>query len=363
MSGLDCHFAELPDPRAGNSSHHLGDIVVMMIAASLCGASNATEYSLFAETRKPLLNRLIRYDRAPSHDTFSRVLRLLDPEAFLCIFAAFAAAFHQAMRSFRARAGAAPEVIAVDGKSLRRAYETGQAASPPMMVSAFAAECRLCLGAGMAMPHDNEGEAALKVVELLDLTGRIVTADALHCTRRMAQTIRGRGGDYVLALKGNRREWLKQAKQLFDTTPARIAEVTRTGHGRAEWHRSEVVAAPAPLMDGHKAFARITSARGNGKPVIRYFMASQSLEPDEMLAIIRSHWSIENNLHWVLDVHMREDHNRARKDNAPANTAIINRIARNILQIIDKPKTPISHRIKKCAWNEEYLLNAITHMR
>ncbi|WP_245470615.1 ISAs1 family transposase, partial [Mesorhizobium sp. M2C.T.Ca.TU.002.02.1.1] len=353
ISSLESYFGALPDPRAGNATHRLGDLIVMMIAASLCGASNATEFSLFAQERKQALSRLIEYEVAPSHDTFSRLLRLLDPEAFGRAFAAFAAGF----------ARACEEVVSLDGKALRRAYEKGLAASPPLTVSAFAAETRLCLAAVSPGTAENEVEAALKVVELIDLAGRMVTADALHCHKRMAETITERGGAYLLALKGNRRFWVARAKQqLAETTPA-VAERSETNHGREEWRQAEVVTAAEPLMPGHKAFIRITSRRDQAKPVPRLFMASILLSPQQALDLTRAHWQIENGLHWMLDVHLNEDKSRARKDNAPANTALLTRIARNILQAADIDKVPVSHRIKKCAWNDDYLIQAITHMR
>jgi len=343
----------VPDPRAGNATHRLGDLIVMMIAASLCGASNATEFSLFAQERKPALSRLIAYEVAPSHDTFSRLLRLLDSEAFGHAFAAFAAGFAQACQG----------VVSLDGKALRRAYEKGLSASPPLTVSAFATQTRLCLGAVSPGEGENEVEAALKVVELIDLTGRMVTADALHCHTRMADAIVERGGDYLLALKGNRRHWVGHAKQRFDEIQPASAEQAETNHGRQEWRRAEVVDAAEPLMVGHKAFVRITSRRDQAEPLTRLFMASTVPSPQDALELTRAHWQIENGLHWMLDVHLGEDQSRARKDNAPANIALINRIAKNLLQAVDIDKVPISHRIKKCAWNDDYLIKAITHMR
>ncbi len=325
----------------------------MMIAASLCGASNATEFSLFAQERRQVLSRLIAYEVAPSHDTFSWLLRLLDPEAFGRAFAAFAAGFAQARQG----------VVSLDGKALRRAYERGLAASPPLTVSAFAAETRLCLAAASPGEGENEVEAALKVVELIDLAGRLVTADALHCHTRMAKAITERGGDYLLALKGNRRHWLARAnRHLAETIPA-IAQRTETSHGRSEWRQAEVVAAAEPLMAGHRAFIRITSRRDQAEPLSRLFMASTVPSPQQAIDLTRAHWQIENGLHWMLDVHLGEDQSRARKDNAPANIALINRIARNLLQAADIDKVPISHRIKKCAWNDDYLIKALTHMR
>ena len=356
ISCLESYFGGVPDPRARNATHRLGDLLVMMIAASLCGASTATEFALFAEQRKPALSRLIEYQVVPSHDTFSRLLRLIDPEAFGRAFASFAAAFA------RARQGM-PEVVALDGKALRRAYEKGLAASPPLTVSAFAAETRLCLAAASPSAEENEVEAALKVIELIDLNGRLVTADALHCHTRMAEAITERGGDYLLALKGNRRHWLNRATRQMDEVIPASAQHTQTSHGRVEWRKAEVIAAGEPLVAGHKAFIRITSRRDQAKPHTRLFLASTLPTPQQAITLTRAHWQIENGLHWMLDVLLNEDLSRGRKDNAPANTALLNRFARNILQAADADKVPISHRIKKCAWNDDYLIQALSHMR
>jgi predicted transposase YbfD/YdcC len=350
---LERYFGAVPDPRASNAMYRLGDLIVMMIAASLCGATKATEFALFAEQRKQALSRLIDYEVAPSHDTFSRLLRLLDPDAFARAFAAFAAGFAQARQG----------VVALDGKALRRAYEKGLAASPPLTVSAFAAQARLCLAAASPKAGENEVETALKVVELIDLTDRLVTADALHCHTRMAQAITEKGGDYLLALKGNRRHWQHRANDRLAATRPAVAQRIETSHGRSEWRQAEVVAADVPLMPGHRAFIRIASRRDQAKPLTRLFMASTLLTPQQALDLTRAHWQIENGLHWMLDVHFDEDLSRARKDNAPANIALLNRFARNILQAADRDKVPISHRIKKCAWNDDYLIHALTHMR
>lgn len=363
MSCLESCFGDLPDPRADNVSHRLSDLMVMMVAASLCGANCATEFALFAESRKDVLNQLIDYERAPSHDTFSRVLRVLDPEAFSQAFSHFASIFASAMEQLKPKTAHDNDVVAIDGKALRRAYETGCATAPALMVSAFAARNRLCLAAVMPGDDDNEIEAALKVVELLDLTDKIVTADALHCHHRMAKAIASRGGDYVLALKGNRHHWLLAAEKAFSTGEAEFTETSERSHGRNEWRRAEVLLAEKSLTQKHAAFARVISRRGKDDPQTRYFMMSKTYSSKQVLDIVRRHWAIENELHWVLDVHLDEDLNRARKDNAPANIGLLKRIARNILQTVENNKVPISHRIKKCAWQDAYLTRALTHMR
>ncbi len=177
MAYFDVLFGGLDDPGAGNASRRLSVLVLIMIVASVCGKSSSTEFALFAEARKPLLSRLIRHAHAPSHDRFSRLLRLLEPAAFMQAFARFADGFGKVL----AKLGRHPTtcVAAVYDKALRRAYERGCKASPPLTVSAFAVEARLCLAA-VASAGNNEIEAALKVVGLLDLTRTIVTADALH---------------------------------------------------------------------------------------------------------------------------------------------------------------------------------------
>ena len=320
MSDLSDCFEELEVPGAENSVYALGDLLVLMVAASMCGASSASEFALFGETPMDLLNGLVFYKRALCHDTFSRLLRILDPVAFTAVFSVFA--------------------------------------------KAFAAEAKLCLAVS-STSKDNEIEAAIRVVELLDLTGKIITADALHCHHRMAEAIVKQKGDYVIALKGNRHEWLAQAEQHFKDKTGKSSYKTslEKNHARVEWRKAEVVTARTACMKNHVSFIRVTTGRDQAEPHVRHYMASKLLSPQQALSIVRKHWQIENNLHWMLDVNLFEDSVRARKDNAPANHAALKRIARNILQTADTEKVPISHRIKKCSWNKTYLINASSHMR
>ena len=356
MSCLAPFFADLKDPRAANVGHRLGDVIVMMIAAALCGQTSATDIALFAAHRKAALNRIVSYDRAPSHDTVSRLLRLIDADAFAALFARFAAGFAKAVT---AHGGA--EVVALDGKALRRAYETGRSTAPPMMVAAFAVERGLVLAtAGGARKSETEGAA--EVIDLLDLAGKIVTADALHCDHDMAGRLHDAKADYVLGLKRNRADWYDAAEAALAASPAQ-ARCESRGHGRIERREAAVVPAPAPRTAGHKAYGRVVSQRGDEAPVTRYFLMSRRLDADELLRVTRAHWQIENALHWVLDVHLGEDLSRARTDHAPANAALIKRLARNLLQLVDTPKTPISHRIRKCMWRDDYLLTALAQMR
>lgn len=348
MTGPFSIFDDIPDPRAANVRHRLADILLLAIASALCGGETCVDFAQFARSKRAVMAQLIGTYDPPSHDTFSRVLRLLDPAAFQTVFAGFAAAFATNLDG----------VVAIDGKALRRAYEAGLAASPPLMVTAWAREARLVLGAAMPGEDGNEVEAALAVVASLNLAGSVVSADALHCHKRMAAAVLERGGDYALALKGNQSGLLRQAR-------ARLAVNAR--HGRPERRRARVVPASGLGLDagfpGVAAVAEIIGQRGTAAPRCRLYLLSTPMSPQRALAVVRAHWSIENNLHWMRDVVMGEDRLRSRSDNAPANLAIVNRCALNIVSRFDDPKTSIRRRFKRCAWEDDYLLNAIAHMR
>lgn len=351
MSSLTTFFDRLEDPRAANVSHRLGDILVIVVAAHLCGVTTASEIALFADLRKTALNRIVAYDTAPSHDTISRLLRRLEPAALGALLAQLGAALQAQLRG--TDPGKDPGVIALDGKAMRRACDAACAAHPPLTVSAFATQTRLSLGACQA--GKSEVDLALDVVHMLDLAGQTVTADALHATHRMTRALQQKGAEYVLGLKQNRPAWYAEAEAAFATTPC--PDLPPGGRSGC------VVTAATPRAAGHHAYGRVTSRRGAEPPVTRYFLLSRSMPAAELVAITRAHWAVENSLHWVLDVHLREDHARARKDHAPANTALLKRIARNLLTAAEQTKTPISHRIQKCAFNDTYLISALAHMR
>ncbi|MCG8505369.1 MAG: ISAs1 family transposase [Sphingomonadales bacterium] len=221
-----------------------------------------------------------------------------------------------------------------------------------------------------AGPHSGEGEAAtaVRLIGLLDLDGALVTGDALQCTRDMTAAIRARGGNYVLALKGNRGP-LKAAAEavLAEASSADTARTEETSNGRREIRIARVAAiATTPESHGFADLshvAEIIAVRDGGVPTRRLFIASRSLAALDMPAVTRAHWSVENSLHWSLDVIFGEDHLRARKDHAPANIALINRLAKTLLERIDDPKTSIRGRIKRYAWEDQYLTNAISHMQ
>ncbi len=358
-------FSDLPDPRADNALHDLTEILFIALMATLCGATACTDMALFARMKAYLWKDvLVLKHGLPSHDTFSRVFRMLDPKAFEKAFRRFMKAFAQ-----DARIGRPKGVIALDGKALRRGYERGKSHMPPVMVTAWAAQTRMAL-ANVLAPNNNEAAAALQLLELLQLKGCVVTADALHCHRTLAKAIVERSGDYVLAVKNNQPALFAEAKAAIRAAARELrksAKTTDAKHGRKE-QRTALV---APVKDmaqkydfpGLKAVARITSKRGKDKTVERYFLMSRNYRPQEVLRIVRSHWSIENQLHWPLDVTLDEDLARNRKDNAPANLAVLRRLALNVVRAHPDTSTSLRAKLKRAGWNDAFLFELLGHMR
>jgi predicted transposase YbfD/YdcC len=297
----------------------------------------------------------------PSHDTFSRVFRIIDPDSFEKVFRRFTKAFATATKI--------KGVVALDGKTLRRAYERGQSHMPPVMVTAWSAMTRMAL-ANVLAPGNNEAAGALQLIELLQLKGCVVTADALHCHRGMAKAIVERGGDYVLAVKNNRPGLLRDAKAAISAAERKKAKKASTkdnGHGRNET-RTAIVASVKDMAEKHDfpgltAVARITSKRGRDKTVQRYFLLTRRYTPKELLHIVRQHWGIENVLHWTLDVVLDEDQTRSRKDHAPANLAVLRRLALNIARAHPDTKTSLRGKLKRAAWDDSFLVDMLLNMR
>lgn len=360
-------FGRLRDPRAANARHDLLEVLVIALAATLCGAESCSDMADFGEAKEELFRLFLRLEHGvPSHDTFSRVFRLLEPEAFERTFRRFMAAFA------KANGVKLTGVVAVDGKALRGAYERGEKATPLHLVNVFAVEARMALAQQKA-PGRNETAGALEVLELLSLEGCIVTADALHCSRAFAGAVLQRGGDYALVVKANRGPLFKAVTQQFARSGKRssAAQIDLSSHDRHEARRATVMRntslAAHHDFPGVVAVGRITSRRRlRGKsadtPVVRYYLLSKCLSPKRLLHVTRSHWGIENQLHWVLDVHFAEDSNRARRDNAPENLAILRRLALNILRT-HPDRASIRRKIKRSGWDDAFLLSMLGQMR
>src|ERR1700690_1158812 len=359
----DC-FGDLPDPRADNARHELSEILFIALLASLCGAKGCSAMAEFGRSKEALLRTILTLEHGiPSHDTFSALFRMLDPKAFEAAFREFTRAFGAAENI-----GKTKGVVAVDGKSLRRAYEVGQSHMPRLMVTVWGAQTRMAL-ANVLAENNNEAEAALQLIQLVALKGCVVTADALHCHREMARVIVERGGDYVLAVKDNQPSLLRDAQAALSAIPKHVEPVTTqdTRHGRKET-RSAIVTSAKGMAEKHnfpglQAVARVTSKRGKDKPVERYFLLSRRYSSDALLRIVRTHWTIENSLHWPLDVVLDEDLARNRKDYGPQNLAVIRRMVLNIARAHPDKKTSLTLKLMRAAWDEDFLFELIRHMR
>jgi len=358
-------FADLDDPRTGNAQRHdLLEVLLIALAATLCGAETCVDMADFGEAKEPFLRRFLRLEGGtPSHDTFSRIFRRLDPDAF-------EAAFGRFVQAFGGEIEAAGGVVAVDGKTARRSFDKQNGSRPLHLVSAWAVEQRLVLGQRKVDGKSNEISALPELLALLSLEGQIVTADAMHCQKATAEVIVERGGDYCLALKGNQPALFKDVSLLLDdpdAPPNDVATTTDGDHGRIETRRAEIVHDAAWLAETHgfpglQAVGRVTATRevdGKSTTATRTYVLSKPLSAARFAEVVRAHWQIENALHWVLDVVMDEDQARARKDHAPENLARIRRFALNLLRA-NKDKGSTRLKFKRAGWDDAFLTKILT---
>lgn len=357
---------EVRDPRDINAHHPVGTILFLTLAATLCGAKSCVDVADFAEGREEELAAIVDLPYgAPSHDTFSRLFRLLDPAELAKAFTAF-------MTALRVELGLGPVqgVVAVDGKSLRRGYEKGRNYLPPLMVSVWDSQTRVAIAQARA-PGGNEVAATLALLRGLVLKGCTVTADALHCHPAMATAVLAAKADYALGLKGNNGPLYAEAERVFAAAGADLPALftEEKAHGRIERRRASVLPAPAAaraLLPGLEMLGRIEAERvgANGKveTATRYIALSRKMAPAKMAEVVRAHWGIENQLHWILDVVFDEDDARTRKDYGPENLAVIRRLAHNILRL-HPADIPISRKTKRALWSKDFFYELFAHMR
>lgn len=357
---------EVRDPRDANSRHDVGTILFLALAATLCGSKSCVEIADFAAGLEEELCAIVDLPHgAPSHDTFSRLFRLLDPGELAKAFTAF-------MTALRQELGLGPPrgVVAIDGKSLRRGYEKGRACLPPLMVSVWDSETRVAIAQARA-PGGNEIAATLELLRGLVLKGCTVTADALHCHPAMAEAVLAAKANYALGLKGNNAPLHAEAQRLFAVAGADAPSLAteEKAHGRSERRRGSVLPAPAAaraLLPGLKALGCIeaerTGTNGKTETATRYVALSRMFTPEKFLDVVRAHWSIENQLHWTLDVVFDEDDARTRKDYGPENLAVIRRWAQNILRMHPSDES-ISRKMRRAMWSKDYFFELFAHMR
>lgn len=365
MEEFNACFADLDDPRDDNARHDLLEIVVIALCTTLCGGEDCTDMALFGRAKEPFLRQFLRLRHGiPSHDTFSRLFRLLDPVAFHDCFLRFMQRFAEKTQG----------VVAIDGKTLRHSFDNAAGTSALHLISAWAADQRLVLGQLAVDGKSNEITAVPKLLEMLSLKGTIVTVDALNCQRDIARQIVDQGGDYVLALKGNQGT-LHEDVILFLDDPQATVESSHSevdaGHGRIETRTALVSSDVAWLQEQHQwpglaAVAKVTRTREAKAKITTetaYYLLSTPLSAERFGAAARHHWGIENTLHWVLDVTMNEDQTRNRKDNGPQNLALLRRLALNLARL-EPSKGSMKGKLKRAGWDNDFLttlLSQFTH--
>jgi predicted transposase YbfD/YdcC len=351
-------FEALDDPRTGNAKRHLLlEILLIALCTLLSGGASCADMALFGRAKRAFLAEFLTLRHGvPSHDTFSRVFRLLDPVKFGACFTAF-------MRRFAATCQGG--VVALDGKTLRRSFDRASGASPLHLVSAWACEQRLVLGQLAVDGKSNEITAVPRLLALLALKGTLVTADALNCQRAIAAQIREQGGSYVLALKGNQGTLHDDVRTFLDdpATPVACPTETDAGHGRIEIRHARVSRDVAWLQEHHAwpglgALGRVVARREvvGGKTAVetRYYLLSTALSPDRFNQVVRMHWGIENGLPWVLDVVLNEDGARNRKDHGPENLALLRRLALNLAKL-EPSQGSMRGKLKRAGWDDAFL--------
>jgi len=370
MGWFGACFDDLPDPRTGNATrHNLLELLTIALTASICGAETCVDFADFARDRVALFGEFLKLEGGlPSHDTFSRLFRILDPASFAQCFA-----------RFLDKLGAVGAgVVAIDGKTMRRSFDTAAGQSPLHVVTAFACERRLVLAQAAVAGKENEILAARTVLEMFDIKGMLVTADALHCNAKTARLIVDRGADYLIALKGNRPAMHADVQRLFAAPPEPMAaHVTiDNNHGRLETRQHQVChnvawltptrheSDEAPLA-GLAMIGMIEATverAGKTSCERRYYVCSRPLDPQAFAEAARAHWKIENSLHWVLDVCFDEDRARNRRDHGPENLTTLRKLALNVLQSA-RPGISIRRKRKRSGWSDEFARSVLGQMR
>jgi predicted transposase YbfD/YdcC len=360
------YFNALEDPRQpGKVTYPLDEILLLCLLAVLAGAECFTEIALFGVKKLELLRRFRPFkDGTPAHDHLGDILAVLDAEQFQRCFVAWVAAM----------TGVPAGVIAIDGKTVRRSGQKRGTKAAIHVVSAFAARQRLVLGQVKVAEKSNEIIAIPKLLDMLAIEGAIVTIDAMGCQREIAQKIIDKKADYLLALKGNQgslREDVElfaaeqKARGFIDTTISQDTTIDGD-HGRIETRTATVIHDAEWLQERHdwpglQAVVVVESTREiNGKieQETRFYITSLVMLAHLLGPVVRSHWAIENSLHWVMDMVFRDDECRVRTDQAPANFTTIKHIAHNLLR---RPsgKQSLRARRKAAGWDDDFLASLI----
>jgi predicted transposase YbfD/YdcC len=361
-------FVDLTDPRVERARrHHLLDILILAVCATLGNADGWADVERFANAKLDFFKTFLDLPHGvPSHDTFGRVFARLDPAALLDCLRRWLDALGTTV---------AGEVVAIDGKTLKGSFDAAAGQNPLHLVSAWACDARLTLGQVAVDQKSNEITAIPLLLELLDLKGCIVTLDAMGCQTEIAAAIRGRGADYVLAVKDNQPglhevihgAFVAHAENGFADAPVKRLTTVERRHGRDERREYVVAAAPRALAGGRwrdvASIGMVTRTRvvgGVASEELSYYVSSLPPKVKAFARAVRSHWGIENRLHWTLDVTFAEDASRVRKDHGPFNLAMLRRLAVSILQRDRSVKDNLRGKRLRAGWDDEVLLKILT---
>lgn len=363
------HFSDLEDPRcAGKVGHRLMDILVIAVCATIAGAESFEDMALYGRSKQDWLKSFLALPNGiPAHDTFRRVFMLIDPAGFEAAFEAWAGSFGETLER---------EVVAIDGKTLRRSFDHGREQRPLHIVSAWACQRGLSLGQRQVDDKSNEITAIPDLLDTLRLKGTIVTLDAMGCQKVIASKILEQGADYLITLKANQGRMFAAVRDHCEQTCFRRGAEQRPAHDTFdESHgrlvRRRVFACPqASALEAlrnwpglHTVLAvetiRNVNSSGKTEAEIRYFLSSYQDAPEVLAKVIRMHWHIENSLHWILDVTFREDECRVRDRTAAQNLALLRKISINLVKQHRNSRASIKGRRKMAAWNDEYMTQVI----
>jgi predicted transposase YbfD/YdcC len=353
-------FASLPDPRKRRKriKHDLLNLVAIALCGVIAGADNWEEIVQFARDRREWLSRFLDLSEGiPSHDTFGRVFAALDPVAFQKCLLAWVQRLHDLTQG---------QVIAIDGKVAREAMARAGDQGPMTLVSAWASANHIFLGQVAGETGSNELGALPKLLDLLDWEGAIVTLDALGCQKDIVAKIVDKGGDYVISVKGNQEKLQAAVHSALDAameSESAMPSILRREqkHGRKECRLYTVLKVPDEFAEleqwrGLKSLVmatrEYTDAKGEMRTGHRYYISSLPAEVKCIARAIRSHWGIENSMHWVLDVAFREDRSRARADNAQANLGVLRRTAISLLKNTESLTGSMHCKRQQAAWND-----------
>ena len=364
---LQAHFAGLQDPRRRKVTHPFVNFIVIAICAVICGADDFVAIADFARARKPWFARFLDLSKGiPSHDRFNAIFAAIKPAEFERCLLSWITSLHEVTQG---------QVIAIDGKTLRGSFDAASSKSAIHMVSAWATANSISLGQVVTDEKSNEITAIPKLLEMLVLKEALVTIDAMGCQTEIAHKIIDGGGDYILNVKGNQPTLRDGIEQVFASHldempsphPVQSSTTKRKAHGRTESRWSYVCAAPKDLPDrdrwpGLKAIGMVISNTiRDGKDCIdiRYYILSKKLSAKRFAAAVASHWAIENQLHWQLDVTFREDHCRIRKGHADTNFSTLRRTALSMLKNEKTKKLGIKNKRLSAGWDEPYLFKVL----